>query len=75
MKKIDSLYIPRNLPENIKLVMTCTNGNQNIIDFIIAEHIWLELKISDLNKNDSKIFVENYMHQYNKVFINIQNYK
>ena len=55
--------------------MTCTNGNQNIIDFIIAEHIWLELKISDLNKNDSKIFVENYMHQYNKVFINIQNYK
>jgi hypothetical protein len=55
------------LPDNIKLIFTSRNGDDNIADLIGGDNLWLEAKIEDLNKNDSKIFIENYMLQYNKV--------
>jgi hypothetical protein len=38
-----------------------------VTDFVVGEFIWLETKIEELNKNDSKFFIENYMRKYNKV--------
>jgi hypothetical protein len=55
------------LPDNIKLIFTSRNGDDNIADLIGGDNLWLEAKIEDLNKNDSKIFIENYMLQFNKV--------
>jgi hypothetical protein len=55
------------LPDNIKLIFTSKNVDENIADLIGGDNLWLESKIEDLNKNDSKIFIENYMLQYNKV--------
>ena len=67
LKNPDSAFIPRDLPKNIKLIFTCKKDEERVCEMIAGQNNWLEMKIDNLNKTESKVFIENYMKQFNKV--------
>lgn len=67
MQDLNEKLIPRNLPYNIKLIMSCNSTSKDVADSIVGSHKWIEITLDNFDKEESKIFIEKYMDKYNKV--------
>jgi hypothetical protein len=63
------LNIPRKLPPNFTLILTCKSDSNHFKNIVLQDETWYKLKLGYMNETQSQLFVQNYLSKYNKVII------
>lgn len=59
-------FIPRNLPSNITLIVTCRSSSDDVISQIIDEETWYKINLTHFSNQLTEKYIKGYLGRYNK---------
>ena len=60
-------FIPRNLPSNITLIVTCRSNSDDIIKKIIDDETWYKINLTHFSNQITEKYIKGYLGRFNKV--------